>query len=167
MIYFPHKKEDTFRPFSFSLNYFGPLFHSIKQTPQLVPIWITSTLINFNITIMFLTNCYACMLFCLECKQPQKEFRPPMAEIVESLMCLLQEHRTVRGVPGDGTEVVDPFERSFRSSNSRFFGSPTVSFLSVWSRNRLALLAHSHFSYRSSHYNQLVSFFLSTYIVFP
>ncbi|KAK3023430.1 hypothetical protein RJ639_042674 [Escallonia herrerae] len=64
------------------------------------------------------------------CIQPEKEFRPPVSEIAESLTSLLQEHRAVRGISGDGTEV-DPFDRSFRSTNSRFFGSPTVSYLSI------------------------------------
>ncbi|KAK2976129.1 hypothetical protein RJ640_010664 [Escallonia rubra] len=64
------------------------------------------------------------------CIQPEKEFRPPMSEIAESLISLLQEHRAVRGISGDGTEV-DPFDRSFRSTNSHFFGSPTVSYLSI------------------------------------
>lgn len=64
--------------------------------------------------------------------QPQKEFRPPMTEIQEALMCILQEHRVVRGyTAADGTEV-DPVDRSFRSSNSRFFASPTLSYLSIW-----------------------------------
>ncbi|KAK3026793.1 hypothetical protein RJ639_040271 [Escallonia herrerae] len=64
------------------------------------------------------------------CIQPEKEFRPPVSEIAESLTSLLQEHRAVRGISGDATEV-DPFDRSFRSTNSHFFGSPTVSYLSI------------------------------------
>ncbi|KAI3471548.1 hypothetical protein Pfo_028198 [Paulownia fortunei] len=54
-----------------------------------------------------------------------QEFRPPMSEIVESLMLLLQ-----RPSATDGTEA-DSFDRSFRSTNSRFFGSPTLSYYSV------------------------------------
>lgn len=54
-----------------------------------------------------------------------------MTEIQEALMCILQEHRVVRGyTAADGTEV-DPVDRSFRSSNSRFFASPTLSYLSI------------------------------------
>ncbi|XP_017255958.1 protein STRUBBELIG-RECEPTOR FAMILY 2 isoform X3 [Daucus carota subsp. sativus] len=66
------------------------------------------------------------------CIQAQKEFRPPMTEIQEGLMCILQEHRVVRGhtAAADGTEA-DPLDRSFRSSNSRFFASPTLSYLSI------------------------------------
>ncbi|GFQ05449.1 protein strubbelig-receptor family 2 [Phtheirospermum japonicum] len=60
------------------------------------------------------------------CIQPEQEFRPPMSEIVESLMSLLQ-----RPIAADGTEAEDPFSRSFRSSNSHFFGSPTISNYSV------------------------------------
>ncbi|KAI3472148.1 hypothetical protein Pfo_029636 [Paulownia fortunei] len=59
------------------------------------------------------------------CIQPEQEFRPPMSEIVESLMLLLQ-----RPSATDGTEA-DSFDRSFRSTNSRFFGSPTLSYYSV------------------------------------
>ncbi|CAK9159338.1 unnamed protein product [Ilex paraguariensis] len=59
------------------------------------------------------------------CIQPEKEFRPLMSEILESLTCLLQNPRTVKSIPADGTEGADPFERSFRSTNTSFFGSPT------------------------------------------
>ncbi|KAK6124631.1 hypothetical protein DH2020_041619 [Rehmannia glutinosa] len=59
------------------------------------------------------------------CIQPEQEFRPPMSEIVESLMSLLQ-----RPSAADGTEA-DSFAPSFRSTNSRFFGSPTLSYYSV------------------------------------
>ncbi|KAL6555432.1 hypothetical protein OROGR_006690 [Orobanche gracilis] len=54
------------------------------------------------------------------CIQAEQEFRSLMSEIVESLMSLLQ-----RPSAADGTE--DPLSRSFRSSNSHFFGSPTMS----------------------------------------
>ncbi|XP_057982485.1 protein STRUBBELIG-RECEPTOR FAMILY 2 [Malania oleifera] len=58
------------------------------------------------------------------CIQPEKEFRPPMSEIVESLTCLLQKPGAVESVAAaDGAEI-EPFERSFRSTNTRFFGSP-------------------------------------------
>lgn len=57
------------------------------------------------------------------CVQPEKEFRPPMAEIVESLSSLVH-------MVGHGETSVaennegDPFNRSFRSTHTRFFGSP-------------------------------------------
>ncbi|KAL6523225.1 hypothetical protein OROGR_016828 [Orobanche gracilis] len=53
------------------------------------------------------------------CIQADQEFRSPMSEIVESLVCLLQSPATA-----DGTD--DPLSRSFRSSNSHF-GSPAMS----------------------------------------
>lgn len=65
--------------------------------------------------------------FCLfEMHQPDQEFRPPISEIVESLACLLHKPGTA-----DGAEV-DPFDRSFRSTNTRFCGSPTLSYYSIW-----------------------------------
>lgn len=59
-----------------------------------------------------------------------KEFRPPMSEVVESLNCLLQRINMRKSNGADGAEV-ESAERSFRSSNSRFIGSPTLSHLSV------------------------------------
>ncbi|KAL2480559.1 Protein STRUBBELIG-RECEPTOR FAMILY 2 [Abeliophyllum distichum] len=59
------------------------------------------------------------------CIQPEQEFRPPMSEIAESLACLLHKPRTA-----DGAEA-DPFDRSFRSTNTRFIGSPTLSYYSI------------------------------------
>ncbi|CAA2938535.1 STRUBBELIG-RECEPTOR FAMILY 2 [Olea europaea subsp. europaea] len=59
------------------------------------------------------------------CIQPDQEFRPPISEIVESLACLLHRPGTA-----DGAEV-DPFDRSFRSTNTRFCGSPTLSYYSI------------------------------------
>ncbi|GAV63935.1 Pkinase_Tyr domain-containing protein/LRR_6 domain-containing protein/LRR_8 domain-containing protein [Cephalotus follicularis] len=64
------------------------------------------------------------------CIQPGKEFRPPMSEIVESLTCLLQKSGMEKNDAVDGTEV-DPMERSFRSTRTRFIGSPTMSYVSV------------------------------------
>ncbi|KAA8517003.1 hypothetical protein F0562_017179 [Nyssa sinensis] len=62
------------------------------------------------------------------CIQPEKEFRPPMSEIVEQLATLVQKVR--KSMTADGTEA-DPFEMSFGSANTRFFGSPAVSYLSI------------------------------------
>ncbi|PIN13212.1 Serine/threonine protein kinase [Handroanthus impetiginosus] len=59
------------------------------------------------------------------CIQPEQEFRPPMSDIVESLMRLLQKPNAT-----DGAEALS-FDPSFRSTNSRFLGSPTLSFYSL------------------------------------
>ncbi|KAL0359453.1 UNVERIFIED_CONTAM: protein STRUBBELIG-RECEPTOR FAMILY 2 [Sesamum angustifolium] len=75
------------------------------------------------------------------CIQPEQEFRPPMSEMVESLMHLLQRPNAREGTeaverllqwpnPRERTEA-DDLDRSFRSTNSRFFGSPTISYYSV------------------------------------
>ncbi|KAL3533896.1 hypothetical protein ACH5RR_007417 [Cinchona calisaya] len=64
------------------------------------------------------------------CVQPEKEFRPTMSEVVESLLFLPK-----RSTPsiGTGTEngEVDPYNRSFHSINSPLFGSPTHSYYSI------------------------------------
>ncbi|CAN4114581.1 unnamed protein product [Withania somnifera] len=66
-------------------------------------------------------------------QQPQKEFRPQMAEVVQSLVFLLQKSGQEIAKSGkdkvtaEGAEV-DPYERSFRSTNSHFFASPTASY---------------------------------------
>ncbi|CAI9761141.1 unnamed protein product [Fraxinus pennsylvanica] len=59
------------------------------------------------------------------CIQPEQEFRPTMSEIAESLACMLHKPGTA-----DGAEV-DPFDRSFRSTNTLFSGLPTLSCYSV------------------------------------
>ncbi|PQQ06870.1 protein STRUBBELIG-RECEPTOR FAMILY 2 [Prunus yedoensis var. nudiflora] len=67
------------------------------------------------------------------CIQPVKEFRPPMSEVVGSLSRLIQKLNYMgkgKGVDGYGVQV-DPFERSFRSTNSQFMGSPSMSYLSI------------------------------------
>ncbi|KAL5741806.1 hypothetical protein ACOSP7_028538 [Xanthoceras sorbifolium] len=65
------------------------------------------------------------------CIQPEKEFRPPMSEIVESVTCLLTKSSMTKNSAPDVTEV-DPFDRSFRSTHTRFIGSPVpaMSYLS-------------------------------------
>nr|XP_016470054.1 PREDICTED: protein STRUBBELIG-RECEPTOR FAMILY 2-like [Nicotiana tabacum] len=71
-----------------------------------------------------------------QCIQPEKEFRPQMAEVVHSLVSVLQKSGPEKAKSGkdkataEGNEV-DPFERSFRSTNSRFFASPTASYYSI------------------------------------
>ncbi|TXG57701.1 hypothetical protein EZV62_015530 [Acer yangbiense] len=64
------------------------------------------------------------------CIQPVEEFRPPMSEIVESLTSLLAKLGMTKSSVADVTEA-DPFERSFRSTHTRFLGSPAMSYLSV------------------------------------
>ncbi|XP_044499367.1 protein STRUBBELIG-RECEPTOR FAMILY 2 [Mangifera indica] len=65
------------------------------------------------------------------CILPEKEFRPPISEIVESLTRLCQRFSLYKSNSVvDGIEV-DPFERSFMSTHTRFISSPTVSYLSV------------------------------------
>ncbi|KAK9290476.1 hypothetical protein L1049_008646 [Liquidambar formosana] len=59
------------------------------------------------------------------CIQPEKEFRPAMSEIVESLTSLLQMSETAR------SSSADSFEISFCSTHTGFVGSPTMSFFSV------------------------------------
>ncbi|KAK7345126.1 hypothetical protein VNO77_15587 [Canavalia gladiata] len=63
------------------------------------------------------------------CIQPVKEFRPPMSEIVESLVSFSQKLVSESGVT-DGTEL-DPLDRSFRTTTSRFMGSPALSYVSA------------------------------------
>ncbi|XP_027367613.1 protein STRUBBELIG-RECEPTOR FAMILY 2 [Abrus precatorius] len=63
------------------------------------------------------------------CIQPVKEFRPPMSEIVDSLVSFSQKFVSKSGV-ADGTEL-DPLERSFRTTNSRFVSSPAMSYVSA------------------------------------
>ncbi|GJX65465.1 protein STRUBBELIG-receptor family 2 [Tanacetum coccineum] len=62
------------------------------------------------------------------CTQAEKGFRPPISEILESLTNMIEEYRRMR-TPADAD--LDPYERSFRSTHSRFIGSPTVSYLSI------------------------------------
>ncbi|KAK8600702.1 hypothetical protein V6N12_050553 [Hibiscus sabdariffa] len=62
------------------------------------------------------------------CIQPEKEFRPPMSEIVEALTLLIQKMgMTKSNAATDGTEGEPLFDRSFRSTQTRFGGSPTAS----------------------------------------
>ncbi|XP_013467632.3 protein STRUBBELIG-RECEPTOR FAMILY 2 [Medicago truncatula] len=66
------------------------------------------------------------------CTQPVKEFRPPMSEIVDSLVSFMRRLNVSKSAGGvaDGTEL-DPFERSFRTTTSRFMPSPSLSYVSV------------------------------------
>ncbi|XP_061346375.1 protein STRUBBELIG-RECEPTOR FAMILY 2-like [Gastrolobium bilobum] len=60
------------------------------------------------------------------CIQPVRQFRPPMSEVVESLVSFSQKFNTAKSRVADGSEL-DPLERSFRSTNTRFIGSPALS----------------------------------------
>nr|KYP32710.1 Protein STRUBBELIG-RECEPTOR FAMILY 2 [Cajanus cajan] len=63
------------------------------------------------------------------CIQPVKEFRPPMSEIVDSLVSFTQ-NLVSKNDATDGAEL-DPLERSFRTTTSRFIGSPATSYVSA------------------------------------
>ncbi|KAL0555183.1 hypothetical protein IC582_009122 [Cucumis melo] len=64
------------------------------------------------------------------CIQPVKEFRPPMSEIVEHLTNLERKMEMMKRVASDETEV-NPFEKSFRSTNTGFVSSPACSYSST------------------------------------
>ncbi|XP_019186419.1 PREDICTED: protein STRUBBELIG-RECEPTOR FAMILY 2-like [Ipomoea nil] len=67
----------------------------------------------------------------LVCLQQTAEFRPPMSEVVEALVGLVQKcGSSMRGVE-NGSEVADPLRQSFRSVNSHFIPSPTQSYYSI------------------------------------
>ncbi|XP_076892982.1 protein STRUBBELIG-RECEPTOR FAMILY 2-like [Bidens hawaiensis] len=59
------------------------------------------------------------------CTQGEKRLRPVISEIMESVTNMIEEYRRMREAD------VDPYERSFRSTQSRFLGSPTVTHLSI------------------------------------
>ncbi|KAL2923815.1 Protein STRUBBELIG-RECEPTOR FAMILY 2 [Bienertia sinuspersici] len=58
------------------------------------------------------------------CVQPDKEFRPQMSEIADALTIILPK-------PGTESVEVDAFEKSFRSTNTRFLNSPETSYVPV------------------------------------
>ncbi|KAK4798845.1 hypothetical protein SAY86_031171 [Trapa natans] len=59
------------------------------------------------------------------CLQPDYEFRPPMSDVVESLLCLQERF----SLPEDRNDC-EIQDKSFRSTHTRFFGSPTSHFSS-------------------------------------
>ncbi|KAL3534204.1 hypothetical protein ACH5RR_002665 [Cinchona calisaya] len=64
------------------------------------------------------------------CVQPEREFRPTMSEVVESLLLLLQ--KPAPGfVIGTADGEVDPYNQSVCSTKSPVFGSPTMSYYSI------------------------------------
>ncbi|XP_027350087.1 protein STRUBBELIG-RECEPTOR FAMILY 2-like [Abrus precatorius] len=64
------------------------------------------------------------------CIQAERQLRPPMSEVVASLVSLYQKFNIEKSGVVDGTEF-DPLERSFRSTNTRFMVSPTISHASA------------------------------------
>ncbi|KAE9593882.1 putative protein kinase RLK-Pelle-LRR-V family [Lupinus albus] len=63
------------------------------------------------------------------CIQPLRQVRPPMSEVVDFLASFSQKFNIANRGEANCT-VVDPFERSFRSTNTRFIGSPVMSHVS-------------------------------------
>ncbi|KAF7818967.1 protein STRUBBELIG-RECEPTOR FAMILY 2 [Senna tora] len=59
------------------------------------------------------------------CIQPVKEFRSPMSEVVDTLTSFSQNFSM--SSPAD----VSDFDKSFRSTNTRFLGSPALSYVSA------------------------------------
>ncbi|KAK7259499.1 hypothetical protein RIF29_25107 [Crotalaria pallida] len=64
------------------------------------------------------------------CIQPLRQLRPPMAEIVDFLSSFSLKFNSAKSGEGDST-ALDTFERSFRSANTRFIGSPVFSHIDV------------------------------------
>ena len=60
-----------------------------------------------------------------------KEFRPPMSEIVEHLTNLQRKMEMVKCVAASNETEVNPFEKSFRSTNTGFVSSPAYSYSST------------------------------------
>ncbi|KAL0404981.1 UNVERIFIED_CONTAM: protein STRUBBELIG-RECEPTOR FAMILY 2 [Sesamum radiatum] len=129
-----------------------PFDNSRPKTEQSLVRWASSRLhdstslrqmVDPVITRMISSKCLSRLADIVSlCIQPEQEFRPPMSEIVESLMRLLQRPNAREGTEADerllqrpnareGTEAADDLDRSFRSTNSKFFGSPTISYYSV------------------------------------
>ncbi|CAL0302485.1 unnamed protein product [Lupinus luteus] len=63
------------------------------------------------------------------CIQPLRQLRPPMSEVVDFLASFSQKFSIANRGEADCT-VVDTIERSFRSTNTRFIGSPVMSHVS-------------------------------------
>ncbi|GAU23435.1 hypothetical protein TSUD_331330 [Trifolium subterraneum] len=62
------------------------------------------------------------------CIQPSKQHRPPMSEVVSSLISFSQKFNFAKSGVADATELL---EKSFRSANTGFISSPTASHLSA------------------------------------
>ncbi|XP_052176591.1 protein STRUBBELIG-RECEPTOR FAMILY 2 [Diospyros lotus] len=65
------------------------------------------------------------------CIQPEKEFRPPISEMVESLAHLIHDEVSTGtekcSTTADDNELDLFDDKSFRSTHTRFFGSPSMS----------------------------------------
>ncbi|KAF8043810.1 hypothetical protein BT93_A1961 [Corymbia citriodora subsp. variegata] len=66
------------------------------------------------------------------CTRPEKEFRPAMYEVVESLLYMLERINITEGNATYSSDL-EPCERSFRSTHTRFLASPATS---SWSSDR-------------------------------
>ncbi|KAK9055463.1 hypothetical protein SSX86_026546 [Deinandra increscens subsp. villosa] len=62
------------------------------------------------------------------CTQGEKRMRPTISEIMESVTDMIEEYRRMRKEAGTD---MDPYERSFRSTHSRFMESPTATYMSI------------------------------------
>ncbi|XP_048142067.1 protein STRUBBELIG-RECEPTOR FAMILY 2 isoform X2 [Rhodamnia argentea] len=60
------------------------------------------------------------------CIRPEKEFRPAMCEVVESLLYMVERMSITEGNATYGGDL-EPYERSFRSTHTRFLASPATS----------------------------------------
>ncbi|CAL5193527.1 unnamed protein product [Lathyrus oleraceus] len=71
-------------------------------------------------------SCYADLISL--CIQPSKQLRPPMSEVVNSLVSFSQKFNFAKTSVADCTDL---FEQSLRSADTRFKSSPTFSHLSA------------------------------------
>ncbi|XP_071699430.1 protein STRUBBELIG-RECEPTOR FAMILY 2-like [Rutidosis leptorrhynchoides] len=62
------------------------------------------------------------------CTQAEKGFRPSVSEILESLTRMQDDYHRLRTTADTD---LDTYERSFRSTRSRFLASPTMSYVSI------------------------------------
>lgn len=86
--------------------------------------------ININMLISiteYVIHRFVCLCVWLGLEQPVKEFRPPMSEVVESLNSVLEKLSMAKGGTVDGNEEE---EKSFRSTYTRFIGSPELTYSS-------------------------------------
>ncbi|CAH9117869.1 unnamed protein product [Cuscuta europaea] len=95
-----------------------PRLHDNASLAQMV-----DPLIRNTIPAKTLSHLADIILLCLQAE----EFRAPMSEVVEALMCVVQKSSSaVRG-----EVATDPFDRSFRSTSTHFVSSPTQSYYSI------------------------------------
>ncbi|XP_031397333.1 protein STRUBBELIG-RECEPTOR FAMILY 2 [Punica granatum] len=89
--------------------------HDLEYLEQMVDLGIKGT-INLRVLSRIADIISRCL-------QPDYGFRPPMSDVVESLVCLQQKLN--KAEDGNERELQD---KSFRSTYTRFFGSPTSHF---------------------------------------